>query len=468
MYLPVLDQVQIEQIHTASMQILLNTGISLDHSEATAMLYDHGAKVLKDRVVFSQEIIETVLEQIPKEVLITGRDTKKTIKLLSNHCYPHNVGGVPNTYVPSTGVRRSATRNDNIQAVILMDALPHIASITPLYTPQDVPGPEMTLWMAHDTLANTTKPFRSPGVQTGAEVRALVEMFRIAAPEGQFTIGVSPVSPLTFPAGIVDAIFEVARNNQVLGPLPCPILGATAPMSIAGGLVQQNAEVLAAIILAYLIKPGLPVIYKGRLSVMDPYTGLSVWGNPEIGMISAATVQLAHHYGMPADVYGLCTNAHTPDIQNGYERAINTILPAMAGADEISGCGEMEGGLSSSLAQIVIDEEILSSIQRVRSGFEIDQASLGVLLIDRVMDSTHNFLAEKHTLKYLRQGEILKTSLASRECWSQWEKSGHLTILEKADKKANHLIDIHEVVPLDDRQLTAMRQVIASFQPDLR
>ena len=183
MYLPVLDQDQIERIHTASIQILLNTGIVLDHSEAKAMLVDHGAKVVNESVVLTQESIESTLERIPKEVSITGRDPQKSIELPSNQCYPHNVGGVPNTYAPSTGVRRPATRIDNVQAVRLMDALPHIATITPLFTPQDVPGTEMTLWMAFDTLTNTTKPFRSPGVQTGAEVRALVECSRSQFPK---------------------------------------------------------------------------------------------------------------------------------------------------------------------------------------------------------------------------------------------------------------------------------------------
>jgi trimethylamine--corrinoid protein Co-methyltransferase len=306
----------------------------------------------------------------------------------------------------------------------LLDALPNVSSVTPLFTPQDVPGEVITLWMTYDTLTNTTKPFRSPGLQNAREVQALAEMVHIACPEGAVTVGISPISPLAFPDDIVEAIMEVARQGIILGPLPCPILGATAPLSIAGGLTQQNAEVLASIVLARLTNPGLPVIYKGRLSVMDPRTGLSVWGNPEIGLVSAATVEIGHHYGIPVDVYGLSTNAHIPDIQSGYERVINTLIPVLAGADEISGVGEMEGGVGSSFAQMVIDDEILSSIERVRRGFEVNQETLALDVITRVMEGSRNFLAEKHTIKFLRSGEVMRTSLAEikTRCWKRQTK----------------------------------------------
>jgi trimethylamine--corrinoid protein Co-methyltransferase len=301
----------------------------------------------------------------------------------------------------------------------LLDALPQVSTVTPLFTPQDVDPDMMTLWMTYDTLANTTKPVRAPGVQSAREVRALAEMFRIVCPEGTLTMGISPVSPLTFPDDITEAILEAARLGLVLGPLPCPIMGATAPMSMAGALAQQNAEVLASVVLARLANPDLPVIYKGRLSVMDASTGASVWGNPEIGLASAATVEIGHAYGIPVDVYGLSTNAHALDVQNGFERAINVLLPILAGADEISGVGEMEGGVSSSFAQMVVDDEILASTRGMAQGAE----------------ATREGLAEGVS--------------PSRTEMARW-----------AETRALELLDSHEVEPLADAQLAAMKDLI--------
>jgi trimethylamine--corrinoid protein Co-methyltransferase len=94
------------------------------------------------------------------------------------------------------------------------------------------------------------------------------------------------------------------------------------------------------------------------------------------------------------------------DIQNGFERSLNAIIPALAGADELSGIGEMEAGVMGSFAQIVCDNEIAASVRRLRNGFDITEDSLAVDVISAVMQSTHNFLGQKHTLRYLRNGEI--------------------------------------------------------------
>jgi len=304
----------------------------------------------------------------------------------------------------------------------------NVSTLTPLFTPQDVPPAGMSLWVYADTIANTAKPVHGPGVQTAREVRAVAELARIACPEGTVTIAISPLSPLGFPDDVVEALVETARLGLPLGPLPCPILGATSPLSIAGGLAQQNAEVLASIVLAELTRPGLPIFYCGRLSAMNLRTGLSVWGAPEIGLIGAGAVELGHAYHLPVNVYGLCTDAHSSDIQSGYERMLNALLPALAGADELSGVGEMSGGLTSSPAQMVIDDEILGYVHRARQGFVTDAESLAVEVIANAMDRSRNFMAHKHTIKFMRQGEVLQTRLARREGLCEWERAGRTSL----------------------------------------
>lgn len=458
--LQVLGEQGVKQVHEAALRILSEVGIVLTHSEAKELLASHGGRVVGDRVLIPADLITRCVAQCPKKVRMQGRDPARAVLLGDGGCHAHNVGGTPNILDPITGERRIAIREDNAKTARLLDALPNVSTLTPFFTPQDVPGDAISLWMYYDTIANTTKPVHGPGVQTVSEVRAVAEMARIACPDGTVSIAISPVSPLFFPDDVAGAILEVARLGLPLGPLPCPIMGATGPMSAAGALAQQNAEVLASIVLAELVRPGLPIFYCGRLSVMHPRTGLSMWGNPELGLVSAGTVEVAHYYGLPANVYGLCTDAHTSDMQSGYERALNALVPALAGADEISGVGEVWGGVVSSMAQMVIDDEILDSVKRMLRGFEVNSDSLAVEVIAKAMDGPRNFLGQKHTVKFMRSGEVLQTRLAGREGWVEWESAGRHGIVERASERAKELLACHEVPPLGKAELAEMERVI--------
>jgi trimethylamine--corrinoid protein Co-methyltransferase len=345
----------------------------------------------------------------------------------------------------------------------LLDALEGATTITPFFTPQDVPGEVMSLSMYRNALPHTTKPLQGPGVQNAVEVGYAVRMAEVIGPPAEvLSLSVSPVSPLTFVDDAVEAILAIARHGVPFGPLPCPTGGTTAPLSIAGAVAQQNAEVLAGLALAQLAHPGLPIIYCGRLAMMEPRTGVSVWGGVELGLASAATVQVAHRYGLPVNVYGLSTNAHTLDLQSGYERALNAAIPALAGADELSGIGEMEAGVMGSYAQMVLDDEIAASVQRLRRGFVVDEDSLAVEVVATVMRRSHNFLGQKHTSRYLRGGEVLLTRLAERGPWDSWETAGRQGMHDRAIAEAERLLAGHQPPPLSDPQERALDEILSA------
>lgn len=309
----------------------------------------------------------------------------------------------------------------------------------------------MQIWALYDTLANTTKPVLGPGAQTSAELRVIVEMFQIACPDtplAHHSQAISTISPLFFPDETVEAIMETARLGFSYSPLPAPTIGATAPLSLAGALVQQNAEILAAIVLIELINPGLPIVYSGRLGVMDPRSGASASGNPETGIISAATVQLGHYYNLPVDIYGLTSDAVLCDFQSGYERMANGLVPYLAGADIISGIGDMESGMAGSLVQMALDNELVAFIRRVQRGFAVDTDSLAVDVIRSVAASEQgNYLAEMHSVRYLRAGELFVPKLALHQKWAESEATDRRDIVNQAQAQAQKLLAEYDAPP---------------------
>ncbi len=466
--LRVMSESDVEAVHSASLRVLADTGIFLSHPEAREILSAAGASIQNDRVFLPAELVEAQVCKAGSKVSIRGRNGSiKTLGDQSLHW--HNLGGARDIYDAGTGTRRKALLKDLKDCTRLLDALDGVTTITPFFTPQDVPGHLMSLAMYRHAIPNTTKPLQGPGVQTAQEVLFAIQMASVIGKPGEtFSLSVSPVSPLSFPNDGAAAIIEIALNGIPFAPLPCPTAGTTAPFSIAGAVAQQNAEILASIVLAQLVYPGLPIIYCGRLAMMEPRTGISVWGGVELGLASAATVQVGHRYGLPVNVYGFSTNSHTLDIQNGFERSLNALIPALAGADELSGIGEMEAGVMGSFAQIVCDNEIAASVRRVMKGFEVTDESLAVEVIASAMNSSHNFLGQKHTMRYLRAGEVLLTSLAERGSWESWESDNRKGMAERAQAEADSILKNHEVPPLSLDQERELDEILSEADHKLK
>lgn len=461
MSLTILSPENIQAIHQATLRILSETGIILHGDEARALLFDHGAQACGDRVCLPPDLVESSVARCPQQVTLRGRGGEATLG--TGELHVHNLGGARGVIDAPGGDPRPSTTADVAESTRLLDALKNVSTITPLYTPQDVPPSAMVATMFEQAVRHTLKPVNGPGVQTGAEVRRLAEMMCVVFGDAPaVSLGISPISPLAFPEGIAGAILETARQGLPFGPLPCPQVGASSPMSLAGALAQQNAEVLASIVLAQLVRPGLPVIYCGRLATIDMRTALPTWGNPEIGLISAATVQIGHYYNLPVNVYGLCGSGPAADIQSGYERAINAVVPALAGADELSGVGELVSGVFASNAQMVIDDEIMGMVRRVRRGFVVDEDTLALDVITQVMDSpSRTFLAEMHTVRHLRAGEVWQGQVGVQGIsWETWRDAGGPTVIDRAQAKAGQILAEHEVPPLPEEQSRALDEIV--------
>jgi trimethylamine--corrinoid protein Co-methyltransferase len=451
-HLSVFDEIEVEAIHQASLHILWETGVVLTEPQSLSLLTDAGARIKESRICIPPDLVEKCISQSGRKTIIRGRGG--AVKTLGDgNLYFHNLGGAPQVFDSQSGTRRLAVVQDVRDATRLLDALENCHTVTPFFTPTEVPGGLMSLAMYRHALPFTMKPLQGPGVQLAAEVRFAVKMAEvIGSPAETLTLSLSPVSPLTIPEHEAVAIMEIARLGIAFAPLPCPTAGTTAPFSIAGAITQQNAEILASLVLAELVHPGLPIIYCGRLAMMEPRTGLSVWGGVEMGLASAGTVQMGHRYGLPVNVYGFSTNAHSIDAQDGFERALNAAIPALAGADELSGIGEMEAGVMGSFAQMVADNEFAGSISRLRKGIAADADALAVEVVAAAMNSTRNYLGQKHTMKYLKSGEVFLTKLAERGSWEGWENTGRVGLVERATIEAQRILREHQVPPLEPAQ----------------
>lgn len=456
----------IQAMHEATLRVLNEAGVFWTHKPSLEILQDAGCTVKGNRVFFPPDLVIDSIAKADKRPVIRGRNGQVN-ELGGGNLYFHNLGGARDVFDAKTGTRHVATVQDSKDAVRLLDALPNCHTVTPFFTPPDVSNEMLSLHMYRSALSYTTKPVQGPGIQFGHEVRYAVEMAAVVGtPAHELTLSLSPVSPLTMHDIAAEAIMEMAKHGVIHSNLPCPTGGATSPMTITGSVVQQSAETLAPLVLAQLINPGCGVVYCGRLGMLEPRTGL-IWGGAELGLSSAATVQLGHYYGFSANVYGFSTNAHTLDAQNAFERGLNAAIPALAGADELSGIGEMEAGVMGSFAQMVLDNELAGSVLRLRKGLSADAEHLAVDIILDVMNGTRNFLGQKHTMKHLRGGEMALTKLAERNSWDTWEeKLERKQMADHAIAEAERILREHEIPPLSPEQERELDKILAAAEAE--
>ncbi|MBE0518619.1 MAG: trimethylamine methyltransferase family protein, partial [Thermoplasmata archaeon] len=230
------------------------------------------------------------------------------------------------------------------------------------------------------------------------------------------------------------------------------------PMTLGGALAQQNAEQLGGIMLMQTVTTNLPTYYSGRVCVMDPRSGRDLWGVPEEALLSAAMVQIARRYGMVADTNGMSSDITRWDMQMGFEQMMTGLIPALAGADSISGLGSGWGS-ASSLEMMVVNNEVFNDIARILNGIRIDEGSLAIDLIDKV-GSMGSFLAEPHTMESIRDGEVRISSLWDKRSSDRVAKEGFKPIQETARDVVRRRLEEHEPEPMDRDVVNEIDQVI--------
>lgn len=469
-YLKFLSEKNVEILHESTLEILNNTGVIVDNSELRGILSEAGAGLSEESniVQLPPYLVQKALESAPSGFSLYERgENGKEIQVNGDRVYTHTTGGPSYIRDLQTGDRRQATVDDVVKGARIVDYLENIHAYSPLVSPTDVISGMEEVEMVNAAIRNTEKIIENP-VSSGTEVKFLYEMFCAATGSEKklernpsFTISVSPISPLTFDKLSGEALLEGARKGLPLKVLPAPITGGTSPVTFAGAIAQQNAELLAGLTIIQMVSPGLQTTLAPRLSVMDMRTSYVSWGTSELGQASACAVQLLNEYGVPSDVYGLSSDSKIMDQQQGYEKSMNGLLPALAGADFLSGAGGLESLKSCSLAQLVIDEEIFGMITNTLSGFDINKDTVALDLIDKV-GPRGDFLREKHTAKYAREREQYIPKLSNRDTWEKWTVKGKKGIAEVAREKASSILKDSGPVRLETSTKKELDRIISN------
>jgi trimethylamine--corrinoid protein Co-methyltransferase len=465
----VLSPAEVQRIDSASVEVLETVGLRVDLKRARDAFGEAGAHVNEAArsVRVPERLVRWAVRQVPSRFAVYGVDADHRLEAGGGQTYFTGLGAVVNVIDIDTSELRPATLDDLRDHLRLVDGLPHI-SATPIgIWPSDIP---MTTIHSEAILAwaqNCRKPFGmgAYGVLASGD---MMEMMAIAVggreemvERPRFFGGCSAVSPLQMAKLQLEGLFQFVEHRQPVVIGPEAMAGATAPVTLAGLLAQHNAEVLAHVTLAQIIAPGTPVAYGCASTIADMATGNLAQGAVEAGLITAATAQLARHYGLPSRVLGGTTDAKTLDLQCVLERVATLMPPVLAGVDFVVCAGTLESITAESHALLALDDEIAGMLLRLARGIEVDESTLAFDLVKQV-GWEGNYLAERHTAQNFRREHFLP-KLLPRDVRQTWEQKGAKTTLDLARERARAILAKHEPRAFDptvERELQAYATMV--------
>ncbi|PJH75498.1 MAG: hypothetical protein CO064_06315, partial [Anaerolineae bacterium CG_4_9_14_0_8_um_filter_58_9] len=125
-------------------------------------------------------------------------------------------------------------------------------------------------------------------------------------------------------------------------------------------------------------------------------------------------------------------------------------------SDMLLGVGLLHGSRVWSYAQMMMDCEIFSIIHKVMQGIVVDDESLALDTIAAVGPGG-NFLAQKHTLKHMR--DVFLPQFMDRRPYNEWEERKD-NARDWALDKARKILAAHQPDPLDPKLSAEMEKII--------
>jgi trimethylamine--corrinoid protein Co-methyltransferase len=462
--LEVLGPAEIAEIKSATLHILERVGVQFPSERALDILADHGARVDRETQVarFPADLVLEAMSHAPRAFTVSGRAAGTDLVLDGAQCYFSTDGCGVHTIDPETGEQRPSSKEDVALMARVSDYLSSIAFYWPLVSAQDC-GRLAPLHELDASFSNTVKHIQTETVMGEQLARYGVRMAEVIADSGTSRqVGptlsslVCTIAPLGQDKEGIEGAMVFAEAGIPVGFMSMPNMGATAPASVGGALVQASAEIISALVLMQLVAPGAPVYYSVISSVMDPHSATYINTLSEKYLSHAAAVQIAHDWGVPILGGAFGTQNVEPDTwMQGRDSVYTSLLVPLAGADWVVGLGLLKASTVLLAEQILLDDEIYHTHRILVEGIDVSADGLAVDAIAAVGPRGH-FMAQRHTRRRMR--EIWFPELTHPRPGSLG--ASHSSTLARARARLDQILADHRPEPLPEASQSELNTIL--------
>jgi trimethylamine--corrinoid protein Co-methyltransferase len=453
-----LDEQGCRKVHAAALRLLSEVGCDVLDPEALALLAAHGAAVDGRRARFGEGLVAEALATAPAGYTVAGR--RPELDLHVGRDAPSVLGSASGpAFVLDGDVQRHSTLADLRSAVALAHLSPNIGVHGYSVVPTDVPEECRARVSAYAHVTGSDKAVRH-SVTSAEELQVAMDVAEIIHgarwyERPRLWTNINTTSPLQFSAEGAQALLRLARLGQPICVAVCAMGGTTAPLTLAGLLAVQHAELLSGLVLTQLAQPGCPFLYGGTSSLSCMQSGALMMGVPQYWALMDATVRLGHWLGVPVRAGGSLTDAHVPDAQAGGESAlaIKTVLDL-----DVDFVLHAAGILSSfncySPVKFVIDDEILSALRVASQPIVVSDETLAFEMMAAVGPGG-SVLGQSHTRRHAQDGR--RATIMNRAPFQTWRSLGGRDLANVAAQRVVESLEAY--VPPDDLDPVTRRQL---------
>jgi trimethylamine--corrinoid protein Co-methyltransferase len=448
-----LTEEQCAIIHRASLEILRRTGVRVHHEGALKLLRQADAVVSDGNLVRIQPgLVEWAMRQAPSRIALCRRGGSQVIAPLEGRTVNFGPGSdCPHYLDPRSGTQRPFTVDDVVDCIHVVDALPEMQFCMSMGIPADLETPNPYLHQFALMMEHTTKPIVFV-CDDRADCEAIVAMATAAA-GGLEALRLSPTlllysepsTPLQHSRTATEKLLYMAECGLPIVHSPAPMMGGTAPVTLAGGLALGNAEVLSSLVIHQLRRPGAPFVYGVQAHHMDMRTTISVYGSPEYELARVATADLGRFYGLPLWGNAGMSDSCALDEQAAIDATLSTAVALLTGTHLAHDVGYLEAGLTTSPEMIVLTAEIVRMMRHFIQGVTLDAEQLALGAIHQVGPGG-DFLTHPHTLAHFR--EQWQPQLFSRLRMAAWVRQGSPRLGRRLRDKTVDIIESYTPEPL--------------------
>jgi len=453
--LSLLTEEQIQFVHDRSLAILNRVGVRIDSPRALEILLaSEGVSVAPgspeggNRIVFDGSVVEWALETAPAVVSVHDRGGEPAFRLGADRAR-FGVGGTLLHYQdPVTDELSRFSRGHMAVSTRLAHDLPNFDMVSTIGVVQDYPPETADLYATLELIANTTKPLilliSSDGLFDAA--LDLAESLHPGLAEKPFLIPyLNPVTPLVVNEGTAEKLMATVDRGLPVIYSNMGMAGMSTPITAAGTLTLLNAELLAGLVLAQLIRPGTPVILGSLPAFFDMKT-LQDFFDPHSMLLNQACAEMMAHYRIPHAGTAGCGIGWGPDLAAGGQLWTNHLLSLMGKSGMAPFVGGSLGSKAFSPALAVYSNDVIGQAVRLSEGFPMSDYELD---LDTLVDQGPggSFLTSDLTMGSFREA-YFESKLTPRIGLEEWEEKGQPRFEDLLREHTRELLE--EQTPLDD------------------